>query len=134
MKNCFGSGLMKNQCLALSVLTACLALSCGRPQSQTTPTKDTLNRHLASDPPTLDPTTTGEELGLRVEDLIFRPLIGLDAQRRFIPGLAISWTASHDGLTYEIRLDSKARWENGAPVTSRDVAFTIKHVRDPKVT
>src|SRR5258706_6890114 len=120
-------------CSAICVVSAWLALSCRKPVSKKNPLKEVLNRHLASDPPTLDPTTTGEELGLRVEDLLFRPLIGLDAQRRFIPGLAISWTASQDGLVYALHLDPKARWENGTPVTSKDVAFTIEHVRDPKV-
>jgi peptide/nickel transport system substrate-binding protein len=96
-------------------------------------TTDTLNRHLASDPATLDPTTTEEDFGLRVEDLIFRPLIGLDAQRRFVPALAVSWTASSDGLTYAVRLDPRAIWEDGSPVTSKDFAFTINRVCDAKI-
>jgi peptide/nickel transport system substrate-binding protein len=125
---------MKHLCLTLTLVAACLALCCVPAQSRKTPTRGTLNRHLSSDPATLDPTTTSEELGLRIEDLIFRPLIGLDAQRRFMPGLAISWTGSSDGLVYEVHLDPRARWEDGSPVTSRDVAFTIERVRDPKVT
>ena len=70
---------------------------------------------------------------MRVEELIFRPLIGIDRERRFVPSLALSWAASSDGLVYDIRLDPKARWEDGSPVTSNDVAFTIDRVRDPKV-
>src|SRR5260370_40835685 len=116
-------------CSALSVVSAWLTLSCGEPVSRKTPTKDVLNRHLASDPATLDPTTTGEELGLRVEDLIFRPLIALDAQRHFISALAISWKVSEDGLVYEVHLDPTVRWENAAPVTSKYVPFTTGHVR-----
>ena len=50
-----------------------------------------------------------------------------------MPGLAVSWSVSSDGLTYELRLDPRARWEDGSPVTSKDVAFTIGRVRDPKV-
>jgi len=124
---------MKRLCLALAALTACLALFCARSQPKKYFARDTLNRHLSSDPATLDPTTTTEELGLRVEDLIFRPLIGIDAKRHSVPGLAVSWWVSSDGLVYELRLDPSARWEDGSPVTSKDVAFTIDRVRDPKV-
>src|SRR5262249_51182635 len=92
-----------------------------------------LHRHLSGDPGTLDPTTTGEEFGLRVEDLIFRPLVGMDKERRFVPSLAASWAASSDGLVYDFRLDRKAKWEDGSPVTSADVSFTIDRIRDPKV-
>jgi peptide/nickel transport system substrate-binding protein len=124
---------MKRLCLVLSALTACLALSCARPQPKKAPVKDTLYRHLIGDPATLDPTTTAEELGSRVEEFLFRPLIGIDKQRRFVPALALSWSASSDGLAYDFRLDPKAKWEDGSPVTSHDVAYTIERVRDPKV-
>jgi len=123
---------MKRQCVVLSALAACLALSCARPEPKA-PVGDTLYRHLNSDPATLDPTTTAEELGTRVEDYLFRPLIGIDKQRNFVPALALSWAASSDGLVYDFRLDPKARWEDGSPVTSNDVAYTIERVRDPKV-
>jgi peptide/nickel transport system substrate-binding protein len=93
----------------------------------------TLSRHLFGDPGTLDPIVTSEEHGLIVEEMIFRPLIGIDAKRRFVPSLALSWTVSPDGLLYEFRLDPKATWEDGSPVTSDDVRFTIERIRDPKV-
>jgi peptide/nickel transport system substrate-binding protein len=70
---------------------------------------------------------------MRVEDLIFRPLVGLDKDRRFVPSLAVSWAASSDGLVFDFRLDPKARWEDGSPVTSADVSYTIDRVRDPRV-
>jgi peptide/nickel transport system substrate-binding protein len=94
---------------------------------------DTLNRHLDGDPATLDPIVTAEELGILVEDLIFRPLIGIDKERRFVPSIATSWAASSDGLVYDIRLDPRVRWEDGTAVTSEDVAYTIDRVRDPKI-
>jgi peptide/nickel transport system substrate-binding protein len=124
---------MKRLCLALSALTACLALSCARSQPKNAPARDTLYRHLGGDPKSLDPITSTEELGVRVEDLIFRPLIGLDKERRFVPSLAVSWAVSSDGLVYDLRLDPKAKWEDGSPVTSKDVVSTIERVRDPKV-
>lgn len=117
---------------ALALLGVFAALSCSGPKGEAS-RKDTLYRHLDGDPATLDPTTTNEELGLRVEEMIFRPLIGIDRERHFVPALAVSWAVSSDGLVYDLRLDPKARWEDGSPVTSADVAFTIERIRDPKV-
>lgn len=110
-----------------------LALSFCARKPTPAPVRDTLYRHLDGDPPSLDPTTTNEDFGIRVEDLIFRPLVGFDRERRFVPALAKSWAVSSDGLTYDFRLDPTAHWEDGSPVTSADVAFTIERVRDPKV-
>src|SRR6516162_9483018 len=97
------------------------------------PPAATLSRHLPGDPATLDPTITTEESALLVEALLFRPLLGIDADRKPSPGLARSWTVSPDGLIYELHLDPDATWDDGSPVTSDDVRFTIERIRDPKV-
>jgi len=106
-----------------------LALACAK--APPAPIK-TLVRHLDGDPSTLDPITTTDELGLRVVDLIFRPLVGIDRERRFVPALAVSWQVGDGGRTYTFSLDSQARWEDGSPVTSQDVKFTLERVLDPK--
>src|SRR5437867_9233360 len=115
-----------------AALFAAFALvSCARAPHP--PAKDTIYRHLGGDPATLDPITTTEENGILVEEMIFRPLVGLDADGRPVPALARSWTVSPDGMLYEFRLDPYAEWEDGSPVTSDDVLFTIERIRDPKV-
>jgi peptide/nickel transport system substrate-binding protein len=116
----------------LLVSAALVVLSCARREApQKAPS--VLSRHLVGDPATLDPTVTSEESGLVVEDLLFRPLVGIDAARKPVPALATSWTVSPDGLSYELHLDPQATWEDGKSVTSDDVRFTIDRVRDPKV-
>jgi peptide/nickel transport system substrate-binding protein len=116
---------------AAALFAACALASCaGEPPPVP---KDTLYRHLSGDPATLDPITTTEENGILVQELIFRPLIGLDEKGRPAPALARSWTVSPDGLEYEFGLDPYAEWEDGSPVTSDDVLFTIERIRDPKV-
>ena len=110
-----------------------LAAAVGCPRSAPpAPAKDTLVRHLDGDPATLDPITTSEEFGLRVIEMLFRPLVAIDRDRHFAPGLALSWKVSEDGRSYAFALDPKARWEDGAPVTSEDVKFTLERVLDPK--
>ncbi len=123
---------MKTVARLLLALTALWVVSCARREAAPT-FSDTLYRHLDGDPPTLDPTVTGEELGMRVEQLMFWPLVGLNRELAFVPALAASWTVSPDGLSFDFRLDPRARWEDGTPVTSEDIAFTIDRVRDPKV-
>ncbi|MFN2384929.1 MAG: ABC transporter substrate-binding protein [Thermoanaerobaculia bacterium] len=118
--------------LALAALCACVVFSCSRREPVAAP-KNTLYRHLSGDPATLDPTTSTEEQGLQVIEMMFRPLLGIDAARRFVPGLAREWSVSPEGLLYEFRLDPEARWEDGSQVTSDDAAFTIERIRDPKV-
>ena len=38
---------------------------------------------------------------------------------------------SEDDRTYTFTLRDNARWQDGQPVTSRDVAFTIRNITDP---
>jgi peptide/nickel transport system substrate-binding protein len=117
--------------VAVGVLAA-VSSACGRREAASPPAA-TISRHLASDPVTLDPTTILEEEPLRVTDLLFRPLIGIDKSLQLVPALASSWSISDDGLTFEFHLDPKARWEDGKPVTSDDVRYTIERIHDPKV-
>lgn len=47
-----------------------------------------------------------------------------------VPGLAESWTASDDGLTYTYTLREGLLWSDGAPLTAEDVAWTVNTSRD----
>ncbi len=108
------------------------AVSCARREAPA-PSAAPLSLHLLGEPATLDPTAITEEEELRVVWMMFRPLVGLDRTLATVPALAKSWTVSPDGLTYEFRLDPAATWDDGSPVTSDDVRFTIERIRDPKV-
>jgi peptide/nickel transport system substrate-binding protein len=123
--------LMKRLSRVVAALAVLAALSCGRTEKPAART--VLQRHLIGDPTSLDPTTNTDEPSVLVNALIFRPLVGFGTKREPVPSLAQSWTVSADGLTFEFHLDPKYTWENGAPVTSDDVRFTIERVRDPKV-
>ena len=52
--------------------------------------------------------------------------------RGFVPLLAKSWTR-RDSLTLAFELDPRARWQDGAPVTARDVLFTMRRARNPAI-
>ena len=46
------------------------------------------------------------------------------------PGLAESWETSDDGLTWTFHLNKEAKWHDGEPVTSEDVAYTFNRILD----
>lgn len=47
-----------------------------------------------------------------------------------IPGLAESWTASNDGLTYTYKLREGLKWSDDVPLTAEDVVWTVNTSRD----
>jgi len=43
-------------------------------------------------------------------------------------GLATDWTVSDDGLTWTFTIRSGAKWQDGVPLTAKDVAFTYNYI------
>ncbi|MEJ2599873.1 MAG: ABC transporter substrate-binding protein [Anaerolineales bacterium] len=67
-----------------------------------------------------------------VDRLIYSGLIRFDDQGIPQGDLADSWGISQDGKVYNFSLRSDAVWQDGQPVTSDDVIFTIDQLRDDK--
>ena len=59
---------------------------------------------------------------------IFDTLIWKDDKGE-IPALASSWSYDPDTDKYTFRLNPKAKWHDGKPVTSKDVAFTFAYFK-----
>ncbi len=89
------------------------------------------------EPDTLDPVIGQMSFSSDVYQLIFDGLIRFDDRGHPIPDLArevpslANGGISKDGrtLTYHIALG--ARWHDGVPVTSHDVAFTWRQIMNP---
>ena len=60
---------------------------------------------------------------------LFAGLVRIDDRFEPQPYLARRWTVSADGLRYTFHLAANARFHDGAPVTSRDVAFSLDTVK-----
>ncbi|MEP7175196.1 MAG: ABC transporter substrate-binding protein [Gemmatimonadales bacterium] len=71
-----------------------------------------------------------DQVFLRLADL--GPTLITAGDRAFEPRLARSWTR-RDSVTLAFDLDPRARWQDGVPVTARDVVFTFERARDPAV-
>ncbi|MEP7357914.1 MAG: ABC transporter substrate-binding protein, partial [Anaerolineales bacterium] len=65
-----------------------------------------------------------------IDRLLFSGLTRFDAVGRPTPDLA-NWIISDDELTYTFVVRADARWHDGQPVTSADVAFTAGLLQDP---
>ena len=91
----------------------------------------TLHRGNAVEPQTLDSSmATGFQddaimgdlaVGLTTEDEMAQP----------VPGMALRWTTSADGLTWTFFL-REALWSDGRPVTADDFVFSWQRLVDPK--
>jgi peptide/nickel transport system substrate-binding protein len=64
-----------------------------------------------------------------VDRLLFSSLIKFDSRGVPQPDLAESWGVSPDGTIYNITLRATANWQDGTPVTSDDVLFTLDLLR-----
>jgi peptide/nickel transport system substrate-binding protein len=58
------------------------------------------------------------------------PTLMTSGDRAFEPRLARSWTR-RDSVTLAFDLDPRAAWQDGVPVTAKDVVFTFARARDP---
>ena len=64
-----------------------------------------------------------------IDRLIFSGLISFDPRGIPQADLAESWGVSADGTIYNITIRPKAVWQDGIPITSDDVLFTINLLR-----
>lgn len=62
---------------------------------------------------------------LQVSHALHSLLVEVDNDFEVVPGLADSWDVSADKRTYTFRLNPDAKWSDGRPVTSADVAFSF---------
>ncbi len=66
-----------------------------------------------------------------VTSLVFSRLIRVKANETIEPDLATSWEASSDKRTYTIGLRQGVKWQDGVPLTAKDVIFTFKTIQNP---
>jgi len=78
----------------------------------------------------------GDQANREVSDLLFLrlatlgPSLSTTDEGSFVPQLARRWRRI-DARTIRFELDSRARWQDGAPVVARDVVFGFERARDP---
>lgn len=88
-------------------------------------------------PSTLDPVTSNDMIALRVSELLFNGLVGINERQEVVPELAERWDVSDDGRTYTFYLRKDVTWhqregEALVPFTADDVIFTYNIMMHPR--
>jgi peptide/nickel transport system substrate-binding protein len=124
---------------SLLATSACTvnAVSGGR-HSWTIP--GTLRIATSLSPNTFNPILSTQQVEALLQAFSFDPLIATDERGRDVPILAAEVPTlenggiSGDGLTITYHLRRNVRWQDGAPFSSRDVAFTFGAIMNPATT
>lgn len=67
-----------------------------------------------------------------IEKFMFDSFLEMTGPQEFVPKLADSIETT-DNQTFTIKLNQKAKWSDGKPVTAEDAAYTFNLIANPKV-
>jgi peptide/nickel transport system substrate-binding protein len=126
--------------VALSILGMVVGttlLAPAGPKNDGRPDGGTLGYGEYGRPSTLDPITSNEMISLRITELVFNGLVGIDEKQEIVPELAERWEVSKDGRTYTFFLRQDVMWhpkegEDAKPFTAEDLVFTYNIMMHPK--
>lgn len=113
--------------IAVAAFGVALALSAALAETP----KDTLVvADAIDDVMTLDPNEVGEVGGVLASSQIYQSLVTFDVDdpTRIMGLLAESWTISPDGRTFTFKMNPKARFASGNPVTAWDAEYSLRRV------
>lgn len=125
--------------VAISLVTMLSFTGCGsngKSSSSSTSTstaKKIVNIGIMNAPSAFNPLDSSDIAQNYMTDILFRPLVMLDSNLKFQPALADSITTS-DNISFTVKLNKKAKWTDGKPVTADDTLFTLGLITNPKVT
>lgn len=110
--------------LSLSIL----GIGCNRHKE----TSDTVTVLIESSPTNLDPRIGVDAQSERIDSLIFDSLVRKDSHFNLQPWLALRWETP-DPLTYIFHLRNDVHFQDGRPLTSADVKYTLDTIIEGKV-
>ncbi len=128
---------MKQFVFYLFVVGVLASAATSRAEQNTTPHGGVLNYGEYGRPTTLDPVTGNDMISLRITELLFNGLVGIDERQQIVPELAERWEASEDGRRYTFYLRKNVMWhpkgeEPAQPFRADDVVFTYRIMTHPK--
>ncbi len=91
----------------------------------------TFNRGNGAEPDTLDPQNASTQYENNVIGDMFLGLMTEDIHGNAVPGAALGFEASDDGLVYTFHLRDHL-WSDGTPVTAHDYVYSYRRILDPK--
>lgn len=126
-KQCYGSGVKKSRphrssAIALYLLGIVVACLCGASASAQGMLRVRLNSDILSTNPGMQRDENTDAVMLHVVE----GLVASTEDGGVAPMLARSWKISADGRTYRFFLRSGVTFHNGAPLTTREVAWSLR--------
>jgi len=85
-------------------------------------------------PSSVNPVTARTQADRDLVALLFRGLVRPGTDGRPVADLATGWTVDAKGTRWTFRLRADAWWQDGVPVTSDDVVYTVRVLQDPAYT
>ncbi|HWR40261.1 MAG TPA: ABC transporter substrate-binding protein [Patescibacteria group bacterium] len=117
------------------LLLAVLLGGCGKGDKEKEKAKtgsDTLYIGMANPPEFFNPLMHPGIAGKFAIRFMYDTLLGMPEPNKFTPALAESFE-SKDNQNYIIKINPKAKWTDGKPVTAQDVVYTLNLIANPKV-
>ncbi|MDR1440537.1 MAG: peptide ABC transporter substrate-binding protein [Clostridiales bacterium] len=87
-----------------------------------------LNLSIATEPTSFDPNAGIGDTLMFTNGHLYEAVTRLDANDNPVPGMALDWTVSEDGLTYEFTIRDDNGWSNGAKATAADFEYGVKRI------
>ncbi len=87
---------------------------------------------IMNEPENLSPLYPSFSAHNEITDMLYLPLHKLNHCGEIVPMLANSWEYSEDLTRISYNLNRNIVWQDGKPVTAKDVEFTFNKMKDPK--
>lgn len=113
--------------LALLVVGA----QAGNRTAATPSTGDTYVEAMVGAPRWVNPLLAMSDTDRDLAQLVFSGLSGLDRNGNLVPDLASGWQTSPDSTVFTFTLRPDLLWQDGSPLTTGDVLFTIGLLQSP---
>lgn len=92
-------------------------------------TGGTLNEGLIGLPRTINPVLAITEIDRDISSLVYAGLMKY-SDGELVPDIAKSYTVSDDGLTYSFVIRDDVHFQDGIPLTTDDIVFTITKIQE----
>lgn len=115
--------------VAAMVTVACDTASAS---SRKAPSGGTLTYGFETLPDSLDPASAVQSTSEEVIKAIYNTLVYLDpTNRKFVPGLATSWSINKSGTVYTFHLRRGVRFQDGSPFNAAAVKYSFDRLSNP---
>ncbi len=126
--------LVKASMVLLLLLLVAVVVGVARAGATSSPVpaeKVTLHIGWVQEPDNLNPFIGIQGTDYMLWHMNYDFLVGFDAKTlEPRPELATAWEVSPDGKVWTFTIRSDSKWQDGVPVTARDVAFTFNYIND----